>query len=143
MSTTHLALELIHATYPLSTRLTRVAWQSIKLLTPQPALQPTLRTKTPLYTYSSPTLRRSSTYIPFRFERRYTVPAKMAPIEDLEKLPKERQPIVISGPSGSGKSTMLKKLFEKFPDRFMFSVSRMISLQHPYSLAGEVNLRVI
>jgi type IV secretory pathway ATPase VirB11/archaellum biosynthesis ATPase len=48
----------------------------------------------------------------------------MAPTEDLSNLPKARQPIVISGPSGSGKSTMLKRLFEKYPDRFMFSVSR-------------------
>lgn len=48
----------------------------------------------------------------------------MAPTQDLENLPKERQPIVISGPSGSGKSTMLKMLFDKYPERFGFSVSR-------------------
>ncbi|KAE9969187.1 hypothetical protein EG328_007025 [Venturia inaequalis] len=47
----------------------------------------------------------------------------MAPITDPDTLPKERQPIVISGPSGSGKSTMLKMLFEKYPGRFGFSVS--------------------
>lgn len=55
----------------------------------------------------------------------HTTPtAKMAPITDPDTLLKERQPIVISGPSGSGKSTMLKMLFEKYPGRFGFSVSR-------------------
>ena len=34
------------------------------------------------------------------------------------------RPIVISGPSGSGKSTLLKRLFEKHPNTFGFSVSR-------------------
>lgn len=50
--------------------------------------------------------------------------ARMALTTDPDNLPKERQPIVISGPSGSGKSTMLKMLFEKYPGRFGFSVSR-------------------
>lgn len=31
--------------------------------------------------------------------------------------------IIVSGPSGSGKSTLLKRLFEEFPDSFLFSVS--------------------
>jgi ABC-type bacteriocin/lantibiotic exporter with double-glycine peptidase domain len=34
------------------------------------------------------------------------------------------RPIVISGPSGTGKSTLLKRLFEKHPNTFGFSVSR-------------------
>ena len=34
------------------------------------------------------------------------------------------RPIVISGPSGTGKSTLLKRLFEKYPNTFGFSVSR-------------------
>jgi hypothetical protein len=38
------------------------------------------------------------------------------------------RPIVISGPSGTGKSTILKRLFEKHPDTFVFSVSRMLHL---------------
>jgi len=58
----------------------------------------------------------------------------MAPIENL---PKERQPIVISGPSGSGKSTMLKRLFEKYPDRFMFSVSHTTRSPRPGENNGE------
>jgi guanylate kinase len=32
--------------------------------------------------------------------------------------------VVISGPSGTGKSTLLKKLFEEFPEKFGFSISR-------------------
>jgi guanylate kinase len=32
---------------------------------------------------------------------------------------------VISGPSGAGKSTLLKRLFEKHPNAFGFSVSRI------------------
>jgi guanylate kinase len=39
------------------------------------------------------------------------------------------RPIVVSGPSGSGKSTLLKRLFEKHPKAFGFSVSRIA----PYS----------
>lgn len=64
--------------------------------------------------------------------------AKMARTADLDNLPKERQPIVISGPSGSGKSTMLKMLFEKYPGRFGFSVSReFLLLFSPFlSLCG-------
>ncbi len=34
------------------------------------------------------------------------------------------RPLVISGPSGTGKSTLLKRLFEEYPDRFSFSISR-------------------
>jgi hypothetical protein len=34
------------------------------------------------------------------------------------------RPLVMSGPSGAGKSTLLKRLFEDFPDKFGFSVSR-------------------
>jgi guanylate kinase len=34
------------------------------------------------------------------------------------------RPLVLSGPSGSGKSTLLKRLFQEYPDRFAFSVSR-------------------
>lgn len=37
---------------------------------------------------------------------------------------KKFRPIVVSGPSGGGKSTILKKLFEKYPNSFAFSVSR-------------------
>jgi ABC-type multidrug transport system fused ATPase/permease subunit len=58
--------------------------------------------------------------------RKITIPpASMAPTTDLENLPKEKQPIVISGPSGSGKSTIITKLREKHPGRFGFSCSRM------------------
>jgi guanylate kinase len=35
------------------------------------------------------------------------------------------RPIVISGPSGTGKSTLLKRLFDRHPNTFGFSVSRM------------------
>lgn len=38
------------------------------------------------------------------------------------------RPLVISGPSGTGKSTLLKRLFEEYPDRFSFSVSRQFYL---------------
>jgi hypothetical protein len=34
------------------------------------------------------------------------------------------RPLVISGPSGTGKSTLLNRLFDEYPDRFSFSVSR-------------------
>jgi uridine kinase len=34
------------------------------------------------------------------------------------------RPLVISGPSGSGKSTLFKKLYEKYPGKFGFSISR-------------------
>lgn len=34
------------------------------------------------------------------------------------------RPLVLSGPSGVGKSTLLKRLFDEFPDKFGFSVSR-------------------
>ena len=37
----------------------------------------------------------------------------------------EFRPVVISGPSGAGKSTLLKRLFEKHPNTFGFSVSRI------------------
>jgi len=37
-----------------------------------------------------------------------------------------RRPVVVSGPSGCGKSTLLKRLFERHPGKFGFSVSRMI-----------------
>ena len=37
------------------------------------------------------------------------------------------RPLVMSGPSGAGKSTLLKRLFEEFPDKFGFSVSRRFS----------------
>jgi len=33
------------------------------------------------------------------------------------------KPIIILGPSGVGKSTLIKKLYNKYPDRFGFSVS--------------------
>ncbi|KAF2403234.1 calcium-translocating P-type ATPase [Trichodelitschia bisporula] len=41
------------------------------------------------------------------------------------------QPIVISGPSGTGKSTILKRLFEKYPEKFMFSVSHTTRAPRP------------
>ncbi|KAI9356751.1 P-loop containing nucleoside triphosphate hydrolase protein [Zopfochytrium polystomum] len=44
-------------------------------------------------------------------------------------------PLVISGPSGVGKSTLLKKLFEKYPDAFGFSVSHTTRSPRP----GEEN----
>ena len=36
------------------------------------------------------------------------------------------RPLVISGPSGVGKSTLLQRLFSEFPEKFGFSVSRML-----------------
>lgn len=42
-----------------------------------------------------------------------------------EERSKRMRPIVISGPSGCGKSTLLKRLFERHPGKFGFSVSRM------------------
>jgi molybdopterin synthase catalytic subunit len=36
------------------------------------------------------------------------------------------RPIVISGPSGCGKSTLLKRLFDRHPGKFGFSVSRTV-----------------
>ncbi|KAF2864041.1 guanylate kinase [Piedraia hortae CBS 480.64] len=41
----------------------------------------------------------------------------MAPTTKLSR------PIVVSGPSGAGKSTLLKRLFNKYPTRYGFSVS--------------------
>jgi guanylate kinase len=35
----------------------------------------------------------------------------------------DSQPLVVSGPSGAGKGTLIKKLTEKYPDKFGFSVS--------------------
>lgn len=53
----------------------------------------------------------------------------MAPIdEEARAALANNTPIVISGPSGAGKSTILKRLFEEFPDRFGFSVSRTFFL---------------
>lgn len=86
--------------------------------------RPTRRSQQPT------TILRDATTISLRSaivsRQHYTV--KMAPteIEDVNNLPKTRQPIVISGPSGSGKSTMLKQLFEDHPGRFGFSVSRKL-----------------
>lgn len=37
-------------------------------------------------------------------------------------------PIIIAGPSGTGKSTLLKRLFEDYPTRFGFSISRKLLL---------------
>lgn len=34
------------------------------------------------------------------------------------------RPIVLCGPSGVGKSTLIKRLFNEYPNRFGFSVSR-------------------
>jgi Guanylate kinase len=45
--------------------------------------------------------------------------------------PSAPRPIVISGPSGTGKSTILKRLFSKHPEIFVFSVSRR-SLREPF-----------
>ncbi|KAI9815041.1 MAG: hypothetical protein M1827_002884 [Pycnora praestabilis] len=46
--------------------------------------------------------------------------------------PEKGRLVVLSGPSGSGKSTLLKRLLEKHPDTFGFSVSRRFSLfPHP------------
>ncbi|ORX60819.1 guanylate kinase [Piromyces finnis] len=42
----------------------------------------------------------------------------MAPITE-----QSARPLVISGPSGSGKSTLFKKLYEKYPGKFGFSIS--------------------
>ncbi|KIV79630.1 guanylate kinase [Exophiala sideris] len=41
------------------------------------------------------------------------------------------RPIVCSGPSGTGKSTLIKKLFEKHPDLFGFSVSHTTRKPRP------------
>jgi len=73
-----------------------------------------------------------------------TSQSTMAPTEvpkvDLNNLPKDKQPIVISGPSGSGKSTMLNRLFEKYPGRFGFSVSRMFYLRLSQTLGSTLLL---
>lgn len=34
------------------------------------------------------------------------------------------RPIVLCGPSGVGKSTLIRRLFDEYPNRFGFSVSR-------------------
>lgn len=41
------------------------------------------------------------------------------------------RPCVLCGPSGTGKSTLLKKLFNEFPDKFGFSVSREFAFRFP------------
>jgi hypothetical protein len=59
---------------------------------------------------------RRSLYLPYRIDH-------MVAMEIL-------RPLVLSGPSGSGKSTLLKRLFQEYPDRFAFSVSREQSIFH-------------
>lgn len=123
MSTTpRLIFQITHIRCHFPTKSTSIPSQSIYL-----SRASTFHTSRP----SSLTLRRSYTSILLECGRSYTIPAKMVPTSDLVNLPREKQPIVISGPSGSGKSTMLKKLFEKFPERFMFSVSRMLYPSSP------------
>ena len=91
------------------------------------AFHPTTQS-TSISTYSTPIASRRS----LRFYSSDTSQiAKDSMTELLDKLPKSRQPIVISGPSGSGKSTMLKRLFADHPGRFGFSVSRMYSSSPP------------
>jgi guanylate kinase len=46
----------------------------------------------------------------------------------MSPLPDFIRPLVVSGPSGVGKGTLIKRLFADFPDKFGFSVSRMIDL---------------
>ena len=47
-------------------------------------------------------------------------------IVSMSPYPDFLRPLVISGPSGVGKSTLLQRLFSEFPDKFGFSVSRML-----------------
>lgn len=43
------------------------------------------------------------------------------------------------GPSGTGKSTLLKKLFNEYPDKFAFSISRtFLSTLHPLSSISRI-----
>lgn len=42
----------------------------------------------------------------------------------LELLRVELPVLVVAGPSGSGKSTLLRRLFEQYPNKFAFGVSR-------------------
>lgn len=105
------------------TRFTSWRPQSIKL--PQPTLASTFYLNR--MSFSSSSINRDGhTHTTLQVAENRS---KMAPITpDSDNLSKERQPIVISGPSGSGKSTMLKMLFEKYPGKFGFSVSRECSL---------------
>jgi guanylate kinase len=45
--------------------------------------------------------------------------------------------IIISGPSGAGKSTVLKRLFDKYPTRFAFSVSHTTRSPRDKEVHGE------
>lgn len=47
------------------------------------------------------------------------------------------QPVVISGPSGGGKSTLLKRLFNEYPDCFLFSVSHTTRKPRPGEQHGK------
>lgn len=49
------------------------------------------------------------------------------PLIQMSLRPDFLRPLVLSGPSGVGKSTLLNRLFSEFPDKFGFSVSRMLT----------------
>ena len=49
----------------------------------------------------------------------------------------DRQPLVVSGPSGAGKGTLIKKLTEKHPGKFGFSVSYATRAPREGEIDGE------
>jgi guanylate kinase len=44
--------------------------------------------------------------------------------------------VVVSGPSGVGKGTMLKRIFAKYPDRLVFSISTTTRAPRPNEIHG-------
>ena len=46
-------------------------------------------------------------------------------------LNKRYRPMIVVGPSGVGKTTLIKKLMEKYPDKFSFSVSHTTRTPRP------------
>ena len=52
--------------------------------------------------------------------------SRSASIQASLKSQQELPVIVVAGPSGSGKSTLLTRLFQEYPDKFAFSVSRKL-----------------
>lgn len=52
------------------------------------------------------------------------------------------RPLVISGPSGVGKSTLLQRLFSELPDKFGFSVSRMLCVFLSFHIFDIVYMKI-